>query len=114
MKQATPHILLSDLKNMASKMFGDLVKAVVDIELGIMMIDAELHADLEQYLLKQGSKQNNLWGINLHLKHYGTDKFIEYDSMINMRPRQDNPSRDVLDPKLRQEIKDLVAKLVQG
>lgn len=112
MQQVSLNISLSDLKVMASKMFGDLVKAVVDVENKIMVVDAELHSDEEQFLLKQGSKQNNLWGINLHPNHFGTDRFVEFDSMINLRPSQDNPSRDVVNPELRKLILDIVTKQV--
>src|SRR3989344_2767512 len=56
----------SVLKKLASERFGDMVKAVVDIEQNIMAIGGELHADEEQLLLEQGSKQEHLWGINLY------------------------------------------------
>ena len=101
-------ISADDLHNMANKMFGNLVKAVVDVELNILAIDAELHADIEQFLLKEGSKQSNLWGINLHPDHWGTDKFIEFDSMINLKPNQNNLSRDVKDPGIRNKITEII------
>lgn len=90
---------------------GPMVKAVVDVSRGIIAIDAELHADLEQFLLSDGSKQENLWGINLYPEE--TDDFIEYDSMINIRPRQDNRSREVESPEIRTEIAEVVKKWVQ-
>lgn len=62
--------------------------------------------------LKQGSKQSNLWGINLHPEEYGTDDFVEFDSMINIRPSQGNPSKDVLDQAIRQKIIDIVQEVV--
>ena len=83
---------------MAEKMYGTLVTADVDIAKSIVVIDMDMHADGEAYLLENGSEQANLWGINLHPDAFGTDDFIEFDSMINIRPRQKNPSRDVLDP----------------
>lgn len=91
MKQVT-RISLAELRELAEQMFGDLVKADVDIAQGILLIDMELHADGEEYLLNQGSHQQDLWGINLHPDRFGTDDFIEFDSMINIRPRQ-NKSR---------------------
>ncbi len=103
-------ISANELQNMADKMFGNLVKAVVDVELNILIVDAELHADLEQFLLKQGSKQSNLWGINLHPDLWGTDNFIEFDSMINLKPNQNNLSRDVKDPGVRNKIIQIVAE----
>lgn len=89
---------------MASGMYGDLVKAVIDIKKEILVVDAELHADQEKYLLENDSTQSDLWGINLYPDDYGTDDFIEFDSMINIRPRQGNRSRDVEDPAVRKEI----------
>ncbi|MBI2459345.1 MAG: hypothetical protein HYV53_02200 [Parcubacteria group bacterium] len=97
---------------MAEKMFGNLVKAVVDIERGIMAVDAELHADEEAGLIKNGSEQKDLWGINLYpaLK---TDDFIEFDSMINLRPRQGNLTRGVEDEKIQEKIRLIVNKLIK-
>lgn len=97
---------------MAEKMFGDLVKAVVDIDRGIMAVDSELHADEEALLLSNGSKQENLWGINIYPKVKGGD-FIEFDSMINIRPSQENSSRGVEDLKIREKIIEIVNKLVE-
>ena len=73
--------------------FGDLVKAVVDLKRGIMLVDAELQADQEAELLTEGSAQSDLWGINLYPDLPEAD-WIEFDSMINVRPAQGNRSRD--------------------
>lgn len=105
-------ITLNELRQMAEKMYGTLVKADVDTAKGIMLIDMEMHADGEAYLLENGSKQNDLWGINLHPDNFGADGFIEFDSMINIRPRQNNPSRDILDETVRKQIHDIVKKVV--
>jgi hypothetical protein len=112
MKLVTQSISVSELSQLASKMYGELVKAVVDIKQQIMIVDAELHADEEKELLSQGSRQQDLWGINLYPQFYGSDDFIEFDSMINVRPNQNNSSRDVIDPQIRSTISQIVAKLV--
>jgi len=112
MKIITEKITLDELKQMSEKMFGQLVKAVVDIEQEIMAVDAEMHADQEELLLEQGSQQNNLWGINIH-PHLETEDRVEFDSMINMRPSWGNNSRSVTDPKIRKKIVYIVNKLVQ-
>jgi hypothetical protein len=104
-------ITVPEIKEMAGNMFGNFIKAVVDVELEIMAVDAELHADLEALLLENGSKQENLWGINLYPELSGTD-FIEFDSMINIRPRQNNRSRNIEDPKVREEVFAIANKLV--
>lgn len=105
-------ISMSELKEMANNMFGDLVKADVDVAKRIVIIDMSMHYDGEQELLQNGSKQNDLWGINLHPDDFGTDDFIEFDSMINIRPSQGNPSKDVLDQGVRALVKEIIAEVV--
>jgi len=107
MKEVQEKISIKELKEMASNMFGNLVKAVVDIEKGKLVVDAELHSDQEAYLLEKGSKQENLWGINIYPELTG-EEMIEFDSMINLRPSQDNNSRGVEDEKIREKILDIV------
>ncbi|HVC36331.1 MAG TPA: DUF5674 family protein [Candidatus Dormibacteraeota bacterium] len=101
-------ISVSELSEMADKMYGNLVKAVVDLDKKILVVDAEMHVDEEQFLMEKGSKQESLWGINLYPKHINTNQFIEFDSMINIRPRQNNMSRSVENEKLQKEIADFV------
>ncbi len=105
-------ISVNELKTMSEKMYGNLVKADVDIAKNIMIVDMAMHADGEQQLLENGSNQTDLWGINLHPEKFGSEGFIEFDSMINIKPKQNNPSRDVLDEKIRQKIIDIVSKKV--
>ncbi len=102
---------LNELKKIAEDTFGDFVKGVVDIDQEIMVIDAELHADEEQYLLNMGSEQKNLWGINIY-PFNNIDELVEFDSMINIRPRQNNRSRSVEDPEIREKIIKIVNKLI--
>jgi hypothetical protein len=96
---------------MASAMFGDLVKAVVDVRRERMAVDAELHSDQEAYLLENGSEQRDLWGINLY-PDFADEAFVEFDSMINLRPSQGNRGRGVDDPKIREKILEIVYSLV--
>ena len=112
MKIVTDKISLAELKTMAKNMYGNLVKAVVDIEKQIMAIDAELHSDEERLLLEQGSKQENLWGFNL-LTEMKNQDFIEFDSMINLRPAQGNRSQSVDDEETRKKIINIVNKLIK-
>lgn len=106
-------IAVSSLEEMAEGMFGNLVKAVVDVDRGSMAVDAEMHADEEALLLAEGSQQNSLWGINLHPAHFGTPRFIEFDSVINIRPRQGNRTRSVDDASMRAAITAIVERLVK-
>ena len=91
-----------DLQQMAAAGFGDMVKAVVDVDRQLLAIDADLHADLESLLLESGSAQNSLWGINLYPDE--AEDFVEFDSLINIRPMSGNRSRGVDDPETREKI----------
>ncbi len=112
MKIITEVLTLVELKKMAADTFGNVVKAVVDVDRGLIAVDAELHSDLEALLLGNGSKQKNLWGINFYPEIQGND-FIEFDSMINMRPSQGNRSRGVDDESLRKKIIEITAKRIK-
>lgn len=109
---ATDPVPIDELRRLAEGRFGDMVKAVVDIERERMVLDAELHADQEAELLADGSVQQNLWGINLYPDIDGPD-WLEFDSMINLRPSFGNRSRGVDDPAIREAITALVARLVR-
>ncbi|MFN8575137.1 MAG: DUF5674 family protein [Gemmatimonadaceae bacterium] len=99
------------LADEAGRGFGDMIKAVVDVERNVMAIGAELHSDEEAALLDDGSLQANLWGINLYPAESGDD-WLEFDSMINVRPAQGNRSRGVDDAGVRTAIRRVVGMLV--
>ena len=99
------------LKELAQNTFGDMIKGVADVKRHILAIDAELHADLERLLLEEGSAQEHLWGFNLWVEEKGED-FIEFDSLINIRAWQGNPSRGVSNPEVREAIKSIVEKFI--
>lgn len=105
-------ISIHALKEMAKNMFVNLVKAVVDIEKEVMAINGELHADEQALLLEKGSKQKNIWGINIYIDKIGKD-FIEFDSVINIRPSQQNRSRRVEDLEIQKKILEIVNKLIE-
>lgn len=102
-----------ELVDIAKEGFGDLVKAVVDISRQIIALGGELHADDEAALLQSGSKQEDLWGINLY-PHKKDEEFIEFDSVINLRPAQGNRSRGVDNPEIQSKIKEIIKKIIQG
>lgn len=105
----------SELQQMAKDGFGDMVKAVVDTKLKVMVVGGELHSDEEEWLLEwnPSSQQQNLWGINLY--PVAEEKnFIEFDSLINIRPLSGNRSRDVEDEKIREQIIEVVNLLIQN
>ncbi|MBI4084417.1 MAG: hypothetical protein HY431_00785 [Candidatus Levybacteria bacterium] len=95
------------MKQMAEDLDG-YIKVVVDIELGILAGGGKRHVDSEQMLLKAGSKQDNLWGGGYDVE----TKQIDYNSMINVRPRQQNMSRDVMSAEIRSEFDKIVKELL--
>lgn len=106
------YISINELKEMAREEFGDVIKAVVDVEREIMAVGGELHADEEVLLMEEaGSKRLDTWGINLYLEKIGDD-FIEFDSMINLKPHYGNRSRGIENPEVRDKIKKIVEKLI--
>lgn len=101
-----------ELVELSTGFFSDMIKGVVDIEKGLLAIDAELHADLEQFLLDNGSKQECLWGINLY-PDMDDEDFLEFDSLINIRPMQGNRSRGVEDPVIQERVREVVETWVK-
>jgi hypothetical protein len=111
MKLVDTSISLAELTEMSHKMFNKLVKGVVDVQKEIMVVDAPFHADQEYFLLEHDSQQGDLWGINIHPAKEG-DAWIEFDSIINLRPSWGNISRGVDDPKMQAKIRSIVNALV--
>lgn len=95
--------------------FSDMgmIKAVVDIDAGLLAVNGELHSDLEQLLLENGSKQQSLYGINI----YYDDGEIEFDSLINPPRNREagfpRVGRGVADPKARERIVEVVNKWIK-
>lgn len=88
------------------------IKAAVDVKRDIIAVDSPMHYDCEQLLLENGSNQFDIWGINLYLDEDDVDELVEFDSMVNIRPAQNNRTRYVEDADIRQKIKDVVAKWI--
>jgi hypothetical protein len=105
-------VTLGEVQRIAADQFGDFVKAVVDVGQGVMAIGGELHADEEALLLEQGARQADLWGINIYPDRVAAE-WVEFDSLINVRPGQGNRSRLVEDAGTKQRIQDIVARLVR-
>ena len=98
------------IKESANFIDENAIKAVVDVNKGIMAVDSPMHYECEQLLLENGSTQTDLWGINLYLDSDEIDDLVEFDSMINIRPSQNNRTRDVEDESIRNKIKEVVLK----
>lgn len=108
----TSAITIKKVDELAKTQFGNLIKATVDVKNRLMALGGELHADEEQLLLENGSNQQDLWGINLYPAKFGLPDFIEFDSMINIRPSQGNMSRNVEDVAIQKQIREIVHNLV--
>jgi len=103
---------LNHIRELARATFGDMVKIVVDVGQKIMAAGGEMHADCEEILLKDGSKPENLWGANLYPDSSGDD-FIEYQSLINIRPKAGNRSMEIEDEEVRDSVKKVIDSLVE-
>jgi len=100
------------LNQFAKEIFGDMIKIVVDLERKIMAVGGEMHADCEQVLLDNGSKQENLWGANIYPDSEG-DNFIEYQSLINIRPKVGNRSMEIQNEKIRKQVREVINLLIE-
>jgi hypothetical protein len=105
-------ITLDEIKSIASEGYEIMVKAVVDIDKAVIVIGAELHVDEESYLLDLGSNQEYLWGINI-FPDKTRSEWIQFNSMINVRPSQNNRTRSIEDIKIQQKISEIVDKLIK-
>ncbi len=83
--------------------FDVYIKTVIDVENKICSAGMDRHFEGEEILLKQGSKQSNVWGGGMDVK----TKAIDYNSFINIRPSDNNPSNDILDSKRRKKYEEL-------
>jgi len=106
-------IPLHQIKSLCEQWFGEMVKVVVDIERRVIGIGGELHADAEELLIQDGSNQKNIWGANLYPKFVPKDR-IEYTALINVRPRQNNPSMEIIDDRIKIKLKEVIETLVMG
>ena len=103
----------AELKRLASEQFGNVIKAVVDIGQGIMAVGGEFHSDIEVLLVEnENSKREDTWGINLYPDET-EENFVEFDSMINLKPMHGNRTRNVEDEKVQKKIKEIVNRIVK-
>ena len=91
------------------KEYGHYIKLAVDVKKGILAGGGELHADCEAVLLERGSLQEDIWGADWLPK----SKEVRFGSLINIRPKQNNPSMEIQDKKLRSQIETIVRTLLE-
>jgi len=106
-------IPLSLLSEIAQERYGDLVKAVVDVRQEIMAVGGEFHADEEVVLMEQEhSSREHTWGINLWPDKKGAEEFIQFDSMVNLKPSFGNRTRGVDNQDIQNKIRAIVSRLI--
>jgi hypothetical protein len=106
-------ITRAELRVLAHEQYGDIIKAVADVAQRIMGVGGELHVDIQSLLIEQaGSHRDTTWGINLYLDKTG-DEFIEFDSMINLKPGIGNKTRNVESKEIQEKIRDIVHTIVE-
>jgi hypothetical protein len=120
MTEDLPDIVLIEVKidserlaELVDRFFTDMVKYVVDLKRGIAAVGGELHADAEEMLLEDGSRQEDLWGANYY-PNRGPDECIEFTSLINIRPSQGNRSMEIEDQEIRDRVRELTHRLIGG
>ena len=103
----------AELNERAKEMFDNLVKAVVDVEQGIMAVGGYMHADELTVLMEQeNSTREHTWGVNIYPGKLEGGDWLEFDSMINLKPWLNNRTRSVEDESLRNKIEEIVSSLI--
>ncbi|MDP3875320.1 MAG: DUF5674 family protein [bacterium] len=106
-------IARKELRALAHEQYGDMIKAVVDVGRGIMGVGGELHVDIQSLLIEEeNSRGQDTWGVNLYLEK-AEDEFVEFDSMINLKPMLGNKTRGVENLEIRSKIQEIVSRLVR-
>ena len=100
-----------ELKRLVLLHFGDMVKIVVDLERRVVAAGGELHADAEQLLLQDGSRQSDLWGAN-YFPGQDPEECIQYTALINIRPTQANRGMLIADPEIRRRVQEITFALI--
>jgi hypothetical protein len=95
--------------NEVARDFDGYIKVVVDIGRKVLAAGGKKHVDGEEVLLKDGSLQENVWGGGLDME---TGE-VDFDSMINIRPAQNNPSREVLDQNIRKQVEAVIRSFLK-
>jgi hypothetical protein len=85
------------------------IKVAVDVEREILVGGGEYHADCEEVLLEEGSRQEDLWGADWH----PNSRTVEFGALINIRPEQNNRGMEIESPELRQKMEKTVRQLLE-
>ena len=100
-----------ELHSFLGQPYEELIKFVVDVRLFKIALGGELHADAEELLLREGSKQADLWGGNIY-PDAAKEKKIRYTSMINLRPSQGQRAMEIKDPRIQDQINRVLERIL--
>ncbi|MEK7147243.1 MAG: DUF5674 family protein [Patescibacteria group bacterium] len=81
------------------------IKAVADIKQGFISLGCELHIDCAEELIKNGSLAKDLWGFNIY-----PDGNLDFVSLINIRPQDNNRSMRIQDENIKKKITEVFNK----
>jgi hypothetical protein len=104
-RRAIPKMMNEMLLSLSS-----YIKLAVDVRREVLAGGGELHADCEQVLLEDGSRQEDIWGADW----LPFSQEVQFEALINIRPRQDNPSMTILDPAIRERVETIARRLLEG
>lgn len=91
-------------------MLATYIKLAVDVRQGILAGGGAMHADCEAVLLETGSRQEDVWGADWN----PNSQEVTFESLINLRPRQNNRSLEIVDPVVREQVAHVVRTLMGG
>jgi len=101
-----------ELKKIAEEIYGEMVKAAVDVERGSLSMGGEFHSDAEAILIDDGSKGTDIWGINIFINKPKSER-IEFSALINIKPLSGNRSMKIQDNEIKEKIRQIINKLVE-
>ena len=105
-------IALAEVGEIAEEFYKDMVKGVADVEREVIALGGEYHMDANAALIADGSAQDNLWGFNVYPERDPED-WIEYISLINIRPALGHRTLEIKDELLRGKIKAIIEKRIK-
>ena len=102
----------SELEELAKEFYVEMVKGVADIEREIIALGGEWHMDSNQVLIEDGSKQSDVWGFNVYINK-PKKEMLEYNSLINIRPKLGNISMEIESEEIRNKIFEIVNNFIE-
>ncbi|MBI4155786.1 MAG: hypothetical protein HY507_00965 [Candidatus Zambryskibacteria bacterium] len=100
-------ITIDELKKIAKEFYVTMIKGVVDIKKEVIAFGGQYHIDANAVLTEKGSQQQDVWGFNVNFIK-PKEEWIEYNSLINIRPLQENYDMEVLDEDIRRKMKKII------